>query len=201
MELISNYSQPEFYRFSRDSIELANFVASYLKELNLSVVKGADFCAGCGVILLEIMQKSQVRFESVDFYELQKEYLKHLETNINVLKDHFNETIFNIHQENLLQTQLIGEFDLIVMNPPYFNANHSRSSVNKNTRLCREYQDTELTGLIRCAHSALKKGGHLFFVCRETNDLTSEFANLEFKDLIRLELKSDKFSIYSLLRA
>ena len=65
-----DYKQPEFYHFSRDSIELAHYAAKYFyNKKNLSVL---DLGCGSGVVGIEFCLH-HVSVGSIDFIEKQRE--------------------------------------------------------------------------------------------------------------------------------
>ncbi|MFG1482817.1 methyltransferase [Halobacteriovorax sp. HFRX-2_2] len=207
MELITNYSQPEFYRFSRDSIELANLVVNYLIDNSISPRKVADLCCGSGVISLEIIQKlmddPSLKVSSIDFYELQEDYRKHLENNIGQVSEYFPKTDFNINICNILKDleQSQDRYDLIVMNPPYFHHASGRSPKDERTRICREYKDGQLNGLLNRGVELLSANGRFFFVCREDKDSIRVIEELSLKYRVEKVSEASAFSIYLLLRS
>lgn len=118
------YQQPDFYHFSEDSIELVKFISK--KSLSFDSI--IDFCAGCGVIGIELLDKYP-KIKRLDFIELQKNYHPYIKLN---LEEHFVSTsIFS------KIPHLSRKYDLVVMNPPYFNTSKSRSSSNPKKDLCR----------------------------------------------------------------
>ncbi|MGI4991721.1 methyltransferase [Halobacteriovorax sp. GFR7] len=207
MELITNYSQPEFYRFSRDSIELANLVVNRLIENSISPGRVADLCCGSGVISLEIIQKlmdePSLKVSSIDFYEIQEDYRNHLETNINLVSEYFSNTEFNINICNILSDlgQSQDKYDLIVMNPPYFHHASGRSPKDERTRICREYKEGQLKGLLNRGIEFLSTNGRFFFVCREDKESIKVIDELSLKYQVEKVSEASAFSIYLLLRS
>lgn len=205
MALITDYSQPSFYRFSRDSIELANEVADYINFHELVIDKVADYCCGSGVIALEILQKVEQVFSSsikeVSFVEIQDDYIPHIHRNVEKIKNHFNWINFNISHDNILNIVNDRLYDLIVMNPPYFKAGHGRTSENEKKRICREYEGGELESYLRSAASHLNQSGVLFFVCREDNHLKSIIEDLSKDFFVEKLEEGNGFSIFLLLRS
>lgn len=83
------YSQPEEYHFSLDSIEMPWQVAQYFKnkiaeeEINkkdLEQFKTLDLCAGCGVLGFELNFHIP-ELKQIDFLEVQSVYQEHFEHN------------------------------------------------------------------------------------------------------------------------
>ncbi|WP_412470335.1 MULTISPECIES: methyltransferase [unclassified Halobacteriovorax] len=207
MELITDYSQPEFYRFSRDSIELADSVVKYLLAKTINPETIADLCCGCGVISLEIIQKLSNKVSlnttSLDLYELQEEYLEHIENNIDQLRKYlpsikFKTQICNILDDSNLAT---NSYDLIVMNPPYFNHASGRSALNERTRKCREYKDGQFEALLKKGAELLAPKGYFFFVCREDKDTKNVISNISKNYSIERLDQTNAFSIFLLFRS
>ena len=75
------YSQPEEYRFSHDSVFLARKVYELFKDKDLSSLQGLDLCAGCGVIGLDFLyhcwHETGQTVKSFDFIEVQAVYKDH----------------------------------------------------------------------------------------------------------------------------
>ncbi|WP_412474105.1 methyltransferase [Halobacteriovorax sp. YZS-1-1] len=205
MALITDYSQPSFYHFSRDSIELANCVAEHIEFHELVVDKVADLCCGCGVIGLEILQKLEEELlnsiKEIHFVEVQDDYNSHLHRNIEIVKREINGLEYQVHFENILQFNTVKDFDLIVMNPPYFKNGHGRSSENEKKRTCREYSGDELKSYIVHAANLLSQNGVLFFVCREDEQLKELLSGISKNYYIEKVEEAEGFSIFLLLRS
>lgn len=86
------YSQPDNYHFSIDSVEMPWEVMLSLRQrvadgkLHLDEIKKwrvLDLCAGCGVIGLEL-NFHLPEVSRIDFVEVQNEYLNHFEHNKNL---------------------------------------------------------------------------------------------------------------------
>ncbi len=155
---IWDYSQPDFYHFSEDSIRLAELVVNSIDQ-NGAHLKALDLCAGCGVIGIEIMNaRKNISF---DFCELQKEFKPHLEKNLTSIN--FNGKILISDYQDL-----VGKYDLIVCNPPYFDPNKSRMSSDRNKRLCRSFIQGSLESLILKMNLLLASHGRGYFLSRDT---------------------------------
>jgi tRNA1(Val) A37 N6-methylase TrmN6 len=163
-----NYSQPNFYSFSEDSLFLVNKAI----ESNLSDQEDGltlDLGAGCGVLGLEYLSKSLSN--KLIFVERQKEFIYYLSQNINQfhLKNPKADIQYFCCSVKSFQKETSKNANLILMNPPYFDKGKSRLGPNINRNICRHFIDEDLSDWISCATHHLKEGGSLFILSRERN--------------------------------
>ena len=159
-ESTSNYSQPPFYRFSRDSVELAILAEALEREKeSLNIL---EFFAGSGVVSIEFSSRHP-SVESVTLVELQEEFKKHLERNSKNLN-----CDFNIQIKNFLDFDSTEKFDVILANPPYFNPNASRLGEDKNRNLCRFEMNFNTDDLLRTIEKFLTPDGSAY-ICHRSN--------------------------------
>src|SRR5690606_16988297 len=71
-----DYSQPLFYRFNSDSLQLVNFILK--KECQFKSI--LDLGAGCGIIGIELAKALGPKV--VTLVEMQEDYSVHIETNL-----------------------------------------------------------------------------------------------------------------------
>lgn len=128
------YSQPSFYHFSRDSIELS-IVASKIYPNIKSI---CDFYAGSGVVGIEFSFRVDPLDEIV-FVENNLSYKVHLERNINQLKDGYRT---NIYWDSSLPCDLKKD-TLILANPPYFIKNDGRLPQDLDKRNCHFIEEAQ----------------------------------------------------------
>ncbi|MBY0451861.1 MAG: methyltransferase, partial [Bdellovibrionaceae bacterium] len=80
-----NYSQPEDYRFSHDSVFLAREAFTLTRGQNLANTKVLDLCAGSGIVGLDFLfHRAQAGLSLpslTDFLEVQEIYRPHFEAN------------------------------------------------------------------------------------------------------------------------
>lgn len=129
-----DYRQPSFYRFNEDSLYLVHTVIDWAK--GKKITKVADLCAGCGIIGIEFcLQHKDLK----DLYllEIQNEFRSAIEQNIQLLPDNIRTHIF---YQALGHFEPQVEFDLILSNPPYFDAASMRKSPNFNKQMCRSFE-------------------------------------------------------------
>jgi len=71
------YSQPDEYHFSHDSVFLARRVFEFLRDKNIDPKTALDLCAGSGVIGLDLMfhlrSGGKQRPQVFDFLEVQEQ--------------------------------------------------------------------------------------------------------------------------------
>lgn len=137
-----NYQQPDFYRFSEDSILLARLVLEVMAPKRGSTpLKILDLGAGCGVIGLEVAAHV-AQASRVTFCEKQLEQLIFLETNCAQLaqkKESFDFKICSSDWNTLEE----GGYDLIVSNPPYFLDTEGLPSSDERTNQARRWNQAQ----------------------------------------------------------
>ena len=113
-EKFLDYSQPNFYHFSEDSIRLADYVVSKIEEKNLSENQRSlnclDLCAGCGVIGLEVVLKGSFA-GAINFCEINRDYSSFLIENQKKLKSF--KDLPEIRFNNFFQSFSIFKFIII----------------------------------------------------------------------------------------
>lgn len=181
-----DYFQPSEYRFSLDSVFLAQKVAELLREsktaeerANLSVM---DLCSGCGIIGMEL--KFHVpEISSTDFVEIQDVYLPYFEKNREMLKlssENFRFLSMN-YQDLSIGGQFENQYDLILCNPPYFFLGEGLLSPNEFKNRCRFFIDSDFHELMKSIQHCLKPGGEAFVLVRpgehHGRNLFNEWAN------------------------
>lgn len=165
------YSQPNFYRFSEDSILLSKTVTKFIKDNNLNPKSGIDMCCGCGVIGIEVAKEfPDLR---MSFLELQDEFIPYLKENI----EKFNLKDPRIYNVDLITFSADKKFDLITLNPPYFDKVSSRLSSDKNKLICRSILKDDAFKIIKSCELSIKKGGYMFIVRPKDSSMWDEVIN------------------------
>jgi tRNA1Val (adenine37-N6)-methyltransferase len=151
---VNDYSQPDFYRFNSDSLELVRWVLS----LHLKPQRLLDLGAGCGVIGLEYHLKNPVG--EVVLVEAQQEFLPHLERNS---KDK-NAKIRNC---SFAEFSSDKAFDLILCNPPYYLEGRGERSLNLRRHQARTFVLDGWPELLKCIERSLSPEGRSFIVVKD----------------------------------
>lgn len=169
------YSQPEEYHFSHDSVFLARKVFELLRQEDLSQLRGLDLCAGCGIIGLDFLfhcfHEEEKQLRSFDFVEVQSIYHNHFQKNLQnfsflQMPLHFQ----NINYEELLHNQYAECFDLILCNPPYFHPGQGKLSPSQFKNRCRFFIDSDFQKLLSAVENSLAPLGRAFMLFRNTKD-------------------------------
>lgn len=165
------YSQPDEYRFSHDSVFLAQFVFDRVKGRLSPEYAVLDLCAGCGIVGLDFMFHSQKELGFVpgqfDFLEVQEIYRSHFDQNVNRLGEVDSKMRFlNANYSDLLNAHA-SQYDLILCNPPYFLKNEGTLSPSDFKNRCRFFIDSDIETLVRSITYVLKPGGEAYLLLRE----------------------------------
>ena len=159
----TDYSQPDFYHFTEDSIALARSVCQLTRDRqNISCL---DLCAGCGVVGLEIWHKRKdFRF---DFCEQQSEFASFFEVNCERMKAGSAARWINASFLQLRSEEFAKKYDLIVSNPPYFVQQKARLGKDHRRNVCRFFMGCTQQELLETMLFCLKDCGVAYFLTRE----------------------------------
>jgi len=148
--MMFDYEQPDFYRFSVDSILLAKIGYDFFKQNGLEKVEKVnliDAFSGCGVVGIEFLLLSPYfkNIKNVYFIEKNKEMLKFCKKNIEKFKTDFSPT-FNLLEDdfftcNLKKLESDCSYNFFLMNPPYFLSNEKKSPKNTHRKMARFFSD------------------------------------------------------------
>lgn len=187
-----NYSQPEEYHFSHDSVFLARRAFEDIERGQIKNYQQVlDLCSGCGVIGLDLifhLAANQLSLPTlVDFLDVQEVYRPHFEQNRATLKKQLSDTPtsqFIVANYNTLKTQdtFKEKYDLILCNPPYFDPKNGVLSSSEFKNRCRFFLDSDFENLISSIEYTLKPSGIAYVLLRSQKDhsvdIEQDFANL-----------------------
>ncbi|UOF00836.1 RsmD family RNA methyltransferase [Bdellovibrio reynosensis] len=169
------YSQPEDYHFSHDSVFLARQVFELVQNHNLKDTRALDLCSGCGIIGLDFLYHCKQNKIPVpaqfDFLEVQDIYKNHFETNVQSLgtvstRIHF----LNHNYTELLKSESHRRYDLVLCNPPYFRAGQGKLSPSDFKNRCRFYLDSDFKSLLLALQNVLSDQGKAYILLRDLSD-------------------------------
>jgi tRNA1(Val) A37 N6-methylase TrmN6 len=172
------YSQPEDYKFSHDSVFLARRVYDELKTNPSQITKALDLCSGCGIVGLDLLfhlnTVSDIR--QFDFLEVQSIYKNHfLENKHRLMQIQPSQTVemqfVNInYSEALHESKFQNKYDLIVCNPPYFTPTQGKLSDNEFKNRCRFFIDSDFKTLVEFIRYSLSDTGRCFLIFHDLKD-------------------------------
>lgn len=185
------YSQPEEYRFSHDSVFLARKVYELFKDKDLSSLQGLDLCAGCGVIGLDFLyhcwHETGQTVKSFDFIEVQAVYKDHFLKNCETLNTPETTLNFiNANYQSLLGSTFTKKYDLILCNPPYFQVGQGKLSPSEFKNRCRFFIDSDFKNLMSFIAQSLAPGGKAYILLRDLGD-----HGINYQDEVRKMLHSE----------
>jgi len=178
----SDYLQPEFYRFSQDSIYLASkasqLFSTYFSTYSCDQIKILDLAAGCGVVGLEFIQKIKCQRElekivSLDFLEAQEAFIPFLAKNIDWVRSHFKNNIKMSILHQSFQTFSDERYNFVISNPPYFEEDSGLLPFEMKRRMARFFHDSSFAEYLYSLGRILLPGGIAVFLnCKEKVRLT-----------------------------
>ncbi len=164
------YYQPEFYKFSEDSLLLAEESSKLVKEIfpeDFSI-KGLDLCSGCGVVGIETM----VQLENVSFFhflELQSLFEPFFQKNVfSFLSQYQRDKVkfFNANLDSFSGSSKM-KYNLIISNPPYFKKGKNRLGNDKRRNLCRFFSELDFSNFLNFIYFTLDREGIVLFLGRD----------------------------------
>lgn len=192
-----NYSQPEEYRFSIDSIEMPWEVAQYLKQVPAEKLKHwnvLDLCAGCGVLGFELNFHIP-NLTKIDFVEVQEVYRSHFEKNRELVhREHSEFRFLNLNYEKILLPEFEKRYQLILCNPPYFFPDQGKLSPSELKNRCRFFIDSSFEKLIETIDFCLAMEGEAFILLREQEDHSRDMLT-ELRQLLKGKMKCENFAM------
>ena len=153
------FQDDKLYTFTSDSILLSKFA----KLKNGDEV--ADFCAGSGIVGLNLYALNGALIKSLTFFELQKPLFSLLQKSIekNDLKNVC--TAVNCRLQDIDKC-FNEKFSLIVCNPPYMKVSAGETNSDKEKAICTSEIELVLAELCKAFSKHLKFGGRVCLVHR-----------------------------------
>lgn len=149
------FQDTEKFKFSIDSILLANFVT-----LNKSINKVLDIGTGNAPIPLMLTKRIDAKIDGVEIqkesFDLAKESVEYnkLDNQINLIYGNIKELYKNMENNS---------YDVIVSNPPYFKSN-TKVPLDEGKRLARNEQSLSIKDIFIIAKKLLKDRGNIAIV-------------------------------------
>lgn len=181
---MTDYLQPDFYRFNSDSLELVKWILSQVESTS-SIL---DIGAGCGVIGFELARKLQP--EKLVLLEGQEDFKSYLTHNLSFLPLN---TKCEIKIELFSQWKPKDEFDLIVCNPPYYLPGRGEVSSDSRRGMARSFIRDDWRMLLMAIERSLSPKGQAFLVIKNQVEIEREIhSKLGQRNLVsRFEQRGD----------
>lgn len=189
------YQDKDYFKFSIDSILLAEFV-KFKKGFKI-----LDICTGNAPIPLILASKTDSI--TIDALEIQEEVCElacksvktnHLEKAIN---------IYNVDAKNYMNNK---KYDCIICNPPYFkNESTSYKNLNRVKKIARHEIFITLEDIFKITKKNISETGSLYLVHRvermlDVISLCNSY-KLGIRKIVLIQTKNDKTTEFFLLEA
>jgi len=155
---MSIYQDDDFFKFSIDSVLLAEFV-----NLKFTDKKVLDMCCGnCPLLMILAKSNQNLEYTGIELqssvFELAKKSVE--ENNLKIY-------LINDNVKNMNKYFNEGYFDVITCNPPYFKYN-SKALINVSLEKSIARHEIEITfeEIVELASKYLKASGYFYFVHR-----------------------------------
>ena len=153
------YQDDEWFKFSLDSVLLANFVT-----INMKCKKIMDLCCGNAPIPMLLVDITKASIDGVELqrcvYDLGVESIR-----ANKLNKQINLLCADIR--NIKSIYSSDRYDTVVCNPPYFNTNDSGFFNDNDVKsIARHEVMVKLDDVVKNASYLLKTGGNFAMVHR-----------------------------------
>lgn len=198
------YSQPDEYRFSHDSVFFARWLFDQMVSHKIYAERALDVGAGCGIIALDFLyhlhkEAPELPPNQMDLLEIQHDaYLSHFRKNeISFQESLPLKTKLSWHSKNYKDFITQEKYDLIFSNPPYFFPNEGLLSPKEFKNRCRFFLDASFEDFIFCLERNLSPRGQAYFLYRDRSQDKGE--TLE-KLMARLQLTHLNLSVCGEIR-
>ncbi len=177
--MTKDYSQPDFYKFNSDSIELIRFVTKNFQRAR-SIL---DLGAGCGILGIEITKA--IHADKLTLVEIQPEFLSYLHENCKNFLDEGTDLEIAITSFGKFQSS--HKYDLIVCNPPYYLPGHGEIPKNPNRALARTFMLENWIILVNKIYDCLHEGGAALIVLKKDERLINNISEISLRENLVLE--------------
>lgn len=181
---MSDYLQPDFYRFNEDSLKLVKWVKTQEKEIS----RIADLGAGSGVIGIELART--FRPQGLLLLELQDCFAPFLRENCSLFLP--EETRPEILISSFGAWMPKSDFDVIVCNPPYYLPGRGEASQNKERQLCRSFEQDGWEELISAIRRGLSPAGTAYLVMKSDKHVLAIVKSEVKKMNLQVEIREEK---------
>jgi tRNA1Val (adenine37-N6)-methyltransferase len=154
-----DYDQPDWYRFSSDSLDLINYVKEEFEAQEV-----LDMGSGCGILGLELLREGAAK--RLTAIEIQPEFSIYFLQNVKALGLEERCQLINAPVEAWSLENRQKKFDLIVSNPPYFLSGHGRPSPSVKKNRCRFLDQVEWKTWVELIAQHLSKNGRAYLLSR-----------------------------------
>lgn len=182
-----DYSQPEFYRFNQDSLQLVKWI----QKTSIAPKQILDLGAGSGIIGIELARV--LNPETLTLVEVQAEFLPHLESNcLNFLPATVEKSICI---KSFSEFKTNQQFDLIVCNPPYYLPGRGELPKNPQRAIARTFVVDSWGVLLSQVAANLSATGKGYMTLPKDLQLWQKVA----AEAQAMQLSAEKFELDSIL--
>ena len=155
---MTDYSQPDFYRFNEDSLKLVEWVSMKISTASQLL----DLGAGCGVIGIELA--NIIRPDKLDLLEAQIDFFPHIQENIKTQLKH--QIPVEVVNESFGKWSPEKKYDLITCNPPYFLPGRGEPYKDSRRELARSFVLDNWNIFFQTIDKAMTETGQAFLVVK-----------------------------------
>lgn len=153
MHIISN---DKLYRFTSDSVRLANLVKGKRTDQLI------DLCSGGGIIPMLIAAKTTI--SNIIGVEIQSELFDLASRSAIINKLNSRITYINEDINNLNARFALHSFDAVTCNPPYYKCGSGASRLSPSAAIARHEISVNIEQIIMTAADLIKYGGMFYLV-------------------------------------
>lgn len=156
---MTDYSQPDFYRFNQDSLKLVKWVSRQVSKASQLL----DLGAGCGIIGIELA--NLLRPDNLNLLEVQTDFLPHIQENIKTQLKH--QIPVEVVNESFGKWSPEKKYDLITCNPPYFLPGRGEPYKDSRRELARSFVLDNWKIFFHTIDQAMTESGQTYLVVKD----------------------------------